>query len=321
MKELGDNIYLVEHNSPYKIRRGLGAPNTLVIKSDKEFIIIDPGVITHQLKALKKLEKSGYFKLERMSKIFLSHHHWDHSLLASYFQQKYGSRIYCHPLEKEGVEDGSVIYNLHWESFEILERDIKPFPDWSIKFVLWFMWGNYKTMKVDETFMDGDILQANERIQVIELPGHTPGMVGFYFPESRIIHIADLFDTDFGIAMDMNNPFSSYDCALESLHKIQNYDVDVIVPGHGEPIFGRDHCMVYAAKKIEESIEVRENLLSLLHQKKWKFMELVRTAIPPPHDLTTLYLSRHFIYVLLVDIWKKEGLIIEQRGKRDLISK
>ncbi len=318
MKELGDNLYLIEGNH-YKLRRGLGAPNSLIVKDDKEFIVIDPGVTTYQLKKFKKLEKAGYLTLNKISKIFLSHHHWDHSLLASYFQKRFGSKIYCHPLEKEGVEDGNIIYNLYWESFEILEREIKPFPDWGIKLVLWFMWGNYEPMKVNEIFMEGDLLSANEKIQVVELPGHSPGMVGFYFPESRVFYLSDLFDTEFGIAMDMNNPFSNYDCALNSLHKILNFDVDVLIPGHGEAIYGRDYCMIYTNKKIEEAIEIRDKLLNLLGQKKWKFIEIVKAIIPKPFDVTKIYLARHFIYVLLVDIWKKEGLKIEKRGRRNLV--
>ncbi len=148
MRELGTNLYLIESNNPYKLRRGLGAPNSLIVKDNREFIVIDPGVTTHQLKEFKKLKRAGVLSLDKISKIFLSHHHWNHSLLASYFQQRFNSKIYCHPLEKEGVEDGKVIYNLYWESFEILEREIKPFPDWSIKLFLWFMWENYNMLFV-----------------------------------------------------------------------------------------------------------------------------------------------------------------------------
>jgi len=122
MKELGANIYLIEGNH-YKLRRGLGAPNSLIIKDDKEFIVVDSGVITYQLKRFKKLEKAGFLSLNKISKIYLTHHHWDHSLLASYFQRIFGSKIYCHPLEKEGVEDGDVFYKHYWESFEILEKE------------------------------------------------------------------------------------------------------------------------------------------------------------------------------------------------------
>ncbi len=170
-------------------------------------------------------------------------------------------------------------------------------------------------MKVNEIFMEGDLLSANETIQIVELPGHTPGMVGFYLPESMVFYISDLFDSEFGIAMDMNNPFSNYDCAL----KILNFDVDVLIPGHGEAIYGRDHCMVYTNNKIKEAIEIRQKLLDLLEEKKWKFTDLVKATIPKPFDLTQIYLSRHFIYVLLVDIWKKEGLKIEKRGRRNLV--
>ncbi|MHA1802365.1 MAG: MBL fold metallo-hydrolase, partial [Candidatus Heimdallarchaeaceae archaeon] len=104
MRELGANLFLIESNSPYKLRRGCGAPNSLIVKDGNEFIVIDPGVITYQLKKFKKLDKVGFLTLDKISRIFLTHHHWDHSLLASYFQQRFGSKIYCHPLEKRGVE-------------------------------------------------------------------------------------------------------------------------------------------------------------------------------------------------------------------------
>ncbi|GAH30003.1 unnamed protein product [marine sediment metagenome] len=49
MRELVGNLYLVEGNH-YKLRRGLDAPNSLIVKDDKEFIVIDPCVITYQLR-------------------------------------------------------------------------------------------------------------------------------------------------------------------------------------------------------------------------------------------------------------------------------
>ncbi|MFC1945419.1 MBL fold metallo-hydrolase [Chloroflexota bacterium] len=71
---------------------------------------------------------------------------------------------------------------------------------------------------------------GNHTIHIIHLPGHTLGQVGVFVPEERVVFTGDnVFYKTFSYFHDAN-PFAW----LESLEKVDELDVDFIVPGHGD---------------------------------------------------------------------------------------
>jgi len=66
--------------------------------------------------------------------------------------------------------------------------------------------------------------------ELLHLPGHTPGQIGIYVPNERILFTGDNFSNGFRPAVMDSCPLEW----LDSLDRILELDVDKIVPGHGE---------------------------------------------------------------------------------------
>lgn len=83
------------------------------------------------------------------------------------------------------------------------------------------------------TLRSGEFLISNFPIQVIETPGHTPGSVSLYFPESQALFSGDtLFNAGIG-RYDFS--YSDKDLLKASLAKLLELPGEIIVyPGHGE---------------------------------------------------------------------------------------
>lgn len=76
---------------------------------------------------------------------------------------------------------------------------------------------------------------GNQAFDVLFLPGHAPGHVGFYHPQQKVLFGGDvLFHRSIG-RTDL--PGGDYDTLIDSIHdKIFTLPDDVVVyPGHGQP--------------------------------------------------------------------------------------
>jgi glyoxylase-like metal-dependent hydrolase (beta-lactamase superfamily II) len=81
---------------------------------------------------------------------------------------------------------------------------------------------------------DGDELRVGSvKLEVVSVPGHTPGQMILYIPEEKILFSADhvLFDITPNITCwsGVRDPLGQY---LKSLDKILTYDVKTVFPGH-----------------------------------------------------------------------------------------
>jgi len=72
-------------------------------------------------------------------------------------------------------------------------------------------------------------------LQVLHLPGHTPASLGVYLPEERILFAGDNIVNNEHPTMVQANTLTW----IDTLRRIQRMDVDLLVPGAGEPC-GKD---------------------------------------------------------------------------------
>ncbi len=82
------------------------------------------------------------------------------------------------------------------------------------------------------TFSHNATLFCGEhRFHLLHLPGHSAGMIGVHIPEERVVFAGDNVTCKIQGFLHEADPFAW----LESLKKLEDLDVDYIVPGHGEP--------------------------------------------------------------------------------------
>jgi glyoxylase-like metal-dependent hydrolase (beta-lactamase superfamily II) len=88
----------------------------------------------------------------------------------------------------------------------------------------------YFLKKPSVTFLDRLFLYlGNHTLELIHLPGHTASQIAVYIPKERVVFTGDNIFHNVQTFLHYALPYEW----LQSLKKIGELDVDVIVPGHG----------------------------------------------------------------------------------------
>ncbi|MEN3041618.1 MAG: MBL fold metallo-hydrolase [Bacteroidia bacterium] len=171
--------------------------------------VIDPGLYTESER--RAFQSIILAEKARLVAIYLTHAHIDHILGVRWIATTYGVPLYYHREEEvvyQNAPTWAALMGLHYEAGPTAEDYISE----------------------DTTlFLDGEI------VQVLYIPGHSPGHVGFYFPESRKLFAGDvLFRGSIG---NYELPLADYHTLMTSLwEKVLILPDDTEVwPGHGEP--------------------------------------------------------------------------------------
>jgi glyoxylase-like metal-dependent hydrolase (beta-lactamase superfamily II) len=211
-------------NSPLK------ALNSYLVKDQGRFLLIDTGLNRKECmqEMTASLEKLNVDLMK--TDIFITHLHADHLGLAATLATSQ-SKIYFNQTESSFLSRQE-----RWqETYDYFLAN--GFPENGLK----------KTMEHHPGFQDGikqcikfNILKEGDEIQIgdyclscIETPGHSPGHMCLYESKRKILVSGDhlLFDITPNITYwpGMNNSLKKY---MESLNKIYDLDVRLVLPGH-----------------------------------------------------------------------------------------
>lgn len=196
-----------------RIRRLLVNPyqeNTYLLFGQKGTAwVIDPGMYSEgerrSFQALLAAEKA------RLMGIYLTHAHIDHILGVAWVAHTYKVPVYYHAAEE-------VLYQHAEEWAALMGLSYTPGP------------------AADRYLEEGEVLYLDgEAVEVLYIPGHSPGHVGFYFTDSRKLFAGDvLFKGSIG---NYELPLADYTTLMRSLwEKVLRLPDDTEVwPGHGAP--------------------------------------------------------------------------------------
>ncbi|MDY6794658.1 MAG: MBL fold metallo-hydrolase [Actinomycetota bacterium] len=154
-----------------------------------------------------------------------THYHGDHVGTMAGIKRRYGTRI---AMYEEDVP------------FACGERPYERFEVATSRLVFYtFLWPffRYRHFSVDRSLRDGDALDILGGLEVVHTPGHTVGSICLYNREKKILFSGDLIRNENGV-MEGPPPQFTPDpaAAVRSLHRIADYDFDILLPGHGYPI-------------------------------------------------------------------------------------
>lgn len=91
-----------------------------------------------------------------------------------------------------------------------------------------------KEHQISNPVTEGGMAQGWKAICV---PGHTPGSICWYQPESRTIFVGDVLINHFGITVGPSPLFSNdYPLAVQTLQRIKELEIETILFGHGLPM-------------------------------------------------------------------------------------
>jgi glyoxylase-like metal-dependent hydrolase (beta-lactamase superfamily II) len=146
----------------------------------------------------------------RLSELWITHGHWDHTQDAALVVQKTGAKVRAHPDDKPMIETPEIM-----KPYMIPGMELAP-------------------IKVDYWMKQGDKFKAlGLDVEVRHVPGHCPGNILFYFPSLQAAFVGDaLFNGSIG-RTDL--PAGNFE-QLETSIRTQIYtlpDETQIYPGHG----------------------------------------------------------------------------------------
>ncbi|HRG80030.1 MAG TPA: MBL fold metallo-hydrolase [Cyclobacteriaceae bacterium] len=183
--------------------------NTYVVFDQTgEGVIIDPGCYeTEEKTTLAKFIEDEGIKIKYLLN---THCHIDHVLGNDFVKEKYKVPFLIHPKE------------------EPVLKSVKAYaPSYGF--------AQYHEALPDQFINEGDkVLFGNIVFQVVFLPGHAPGHIGFYDSDSKSLFSGDvLFQQSIG-RTDL--PGGDHNTLIKSIHqKIFTLPDDVVVyPGHGD---------------------------------------------------------------------------------------
>jgi len=168
-------------------------------------ILIDTGMSPHIL--LAELER--HVDLKKLELIILTHCHYDHSGAAADIAQKSGAEV-----------------AIHKDDLELLNDDMGSVAS---------LFGHRAAALVPSIIYDGgeQILISNtEKLEVIHTPGHTPGGICLYEPESKSLFSGDTVFPQGSIGRTDFMGGSSSELTM-SIEKLTQLDVKTLYPGHG----------------------------------------------------------------------------------------
>ena len=309
--------------------------NSYVIKGDMEgnkasgttrHLLVDTGFRTDECKEAigRGMDQIGICM--RDTDILLTHLHVDHSGNAADFACE-GSKVYIGQIDGEYLLGSDDTYDPerdmmltryirdrirrmreHGIPEHVIDEMVEATPSRTK--------GGSSEFRDYNMLKDGDVLQVGEyRLKAIATPGHTPGQMCFEIEGTGAMILGDhvLFDITPNITdwPDMEDSLGEY---LDSLEKIEQYDVTIPLPGHRKP--GDFHARVAALKEHHRRrlMECRDVIHELGHATlyditgcmKWKIRSADWDSFPPAQRWFALgECLSHIDYLL------KRGLIIK----------
>lgn len=173
-----------------------------LIQNEGEALLIDsgnrvPGTDVSMGPAIvEKLERDGV----ELKYLLITHFHYDHTGSAAEIKERFGPEVLAHPLDRPVIEDPLILTRAeNAERFGVspdqLLADFNLAPGESLGLsdpaVIERHW-NFP-VAVDREVTEGDTLRVGSLdLQVVHLPGHSPGQVGIWNAASRSLYCADI---------------------------------------------------------------------------------------------------------------------------------
>jgi hydroxyacylglutathione hydrolase len=96
-------------------------------------------------------------------------------------------------------------------------------------------------LEPDFLLMEGTLKAGTTELQVIRTPGHSPGSICLYWPSQKALFAGDvIFERGVG-RTDL--PGGSGEQLKESIRRLSSLDIELLLPGHGNIIKGKDEVM------------------------------------------------------------------------------
>ncbi|MEX1376342.1 MAG: MBL fold metallo-hydrolase [Eubacteriales bacterium] len=163
-----------------------------------EATIVDTGMVG-DLAKMKNQLKDFDLKIHQINNIIITHHHFDHTCNLKRIAQASGAKVYVHEGDYDEIAD------------KVDEKN---------------------TVKLH----DGDVVPILGGLETIHVKGHTDGTMSLYSKEYKMLIAGDCIFNNKTVALPPVQYNKDTDAFMENVKKLLKYDIEIILPGHGQYI-------------------------------------------------------------------------------------
>ena len=190
-----------------------GFVNSYVVGEAGRYYLIDTGFSSRASRIRRAFERAGV-PLSSITAMILTHYHVDHIRGASRLETLRHAPIACHSADAPVVEGRSPIPGSVWVR---LFARTHPIP-------------------VRSALGEGESIGP---FQVVHVPGHTPGSIALYHPQRRMMFSGDaVIEREGRVSLAASRYAWNFPQAIASLDHLRARSVELLLPGHGEPVRG-----------------------------------------------------------------------------------
>jgi len=318
-RNLNPRVPEMVHRIEIPIPFPLQSVNVYLI-DDHPVTLVDAGIKTKtSFETLKKALETIGVDLRSIERILITHGHIDHYGLAKRIASSSGARVYLHEIDYGRIR--SILHALGFLKTILLRNGI---PERMAEEALRYIESAQSMADpLEEAFFlsDGDSVPFRSMTwRAIHCPGHSPGLLCYYWPEAKILFSGDHLLKEITPNPILNVPeprlpfrYPSLKEYLASLEKIRALDIALLLPAHGEEVTD--------VKGLIRSIEAHhqermERILSILSRGERTAFEVATELFPglPPFEVF-LGISAALGHL---DILREKGVVrIAVRDEKD----
>lgn len=240
MKEIGAGIYHLN----------LGLANVYLIEGRGGLALVDAGG-QGALKVLQRQLRGTRFRLSDISHILITHGHFDHVGGLAEIQAESCAAVWAHHLDAPIIRGNAPVVRPE-------PRSLRRFDRWVGRIIQ----GPQPPAPVHHELKAGEVVKdVRPGLEVVHLPGHSAGQVGFWLPEARLLLGGDVL-THF-VPWRLTLPLAAYTAdmtkAKRSVLTVAELQVDTLALGHGAPLVGNAQRQVKAmVRRLTRSVAAQK---------------------------------------------------------------
>jgi glyoxylase-like metal-dependent hydrolase (beta-lactamase superfamily II) len=220
-----------------ELMNGPGVLCPALIWDHQNAVLVDAGLPGMVPQFIEAIESSGVSPA-KLTHIIITHHDFDHIGSLGELQKSLPRRVetLSHPEEVPYIQGEKPPVKMTPQAVAQMQEQMKSLPEErrrAMQAMLDAM-KNREKPKVDRTVVDGEVLPICGGIQIIHVPGHTPGHVCLYLASVKALITGDALFVESGDLVPAPPLFNAdTPTALASLKKLTRYDIETVISYHG----------------------------------------------------------------------------------------